>query len=107
MAFSDLVAMAHRAAQVHLGSSHVTYAPSVGAPVTITGMFQDPHALAQGDQSPGVETLCTSVFLRLEDLPTDPLTDNPTITVAGVSYHVDGRDPDGMGGILLSLRKVG
>lgn len=106
MAFVDLAAMARRAALDTFGEV-VTYAPQVGVPVTRTGIFNAQYVLAQGNADAGVETLGPAVFFDLSDLPTDPEIDTPIITVRGVAYHVDERKPDGMGGIVLRLSKVG
>jgi len=46
------------------------------------------------------------VFVRLDDLPVDPVLDEPTLTIRGTSYHVKARNPDGIGGIVLTLREV-
>lgn len=106
MAFSDLAGMARRAALATFGEV-VTYAPQVGAPVTPTGIFNAKYVLSQGTADAGVETLGPAVFFDISDLPGDPETDTPIITIRGVAYHVEERKPDGMGGILLPLRKVG
>jgi len=118
MGFAELVAAADRAAQAMLGGEPVTYAPeSVGLPVqlgaplgvqpvTITGMFDSQFVLAEGDAHAGVEAAGPAVFFRVEDLPADPETDNPTITIRGVDYSVTFRKPDGMGGIVLGLRTI-
>lgn len=106
MAFADLIALADRAAQDHLGGVSVVYAPEVGAPVTVVGIFDENYFYADPGQA-GVETITPAVFLRLEDLPTDPGEDNPTITIAGQDYTVRQRPTDGIGGaVRLLLRKA-
>lgn len=105
MAFADLVEATDRAAQAHLGGVIVTYEPSEGDPVSVTGIFDAQYVLAKGDGEAGVETLGPAVFFRLSDLPVDPELDDPKLTIAGVSYRViERRGPDGMGGIVLALR---
>ena len=104
--FADLVAAADRAAQAALGGETVTYAPEVGDPVDVTGIFDELYVLAKGSAEAGVETLGPAVFLRLEDLPTDPDDDEPTLTIRSVDYRVTERRPDGMGGIVLALRRA-
>ena len=114
MSFFDLVEDADRAAQANLGGEPVTYAPAVGAPVSTTpsgdpllGLFDPGGVNAQGDARVGVEVTKPKVFLLLADLPTDPRNDTPLLTIRGVRYHVEGRSPDGAGGISLDLRTVG
>ncbi len=109
MSFSALVAAADRAAQAALGGETVTYTPTVGAPppaaVQVTGIFDEQYVLAKGSAEAGVEALGPAVFLRLEDLPTDPEDDEPAITIRSVDYRVIERRPDGIGGIVLALRR--
>lgn len=102
-AYSDLVEKVDRAAQSALGGEPVTYAPEVGIPVTVTGIFDEQYVLAKGTAGTGVESLGPAVFFRLEDLPTDPEEDEPTLTIQGKEYRVVERRPDGMGGIVLAL----
>lgn len=105
--FDELVRAADRAAQAALGGVSVTYAPEVGSPVEVTGIFDAQYVLAKGGLAEaGVETLGPAVFLRLEDLPVDPEDDEPTLTIGGVDYRVTERRPDGMGGIVLALRRL-
>lgn len=106
MAFSDLVAAADRAAQRLLGGEIVTYAPLVGAPVSITGIFDSAFVLVKGDAMAGVEATGPVVFFRFSDLPADPESDTPTLTIRGVNYRVIERDRDDMGGIMLILRSI-
>lgn len=105
-AFADLVERVDRAVQGALGGVTVTYQPELGAPVDVTGVFDERYVLAKGSAEAGVETLGPAVFLRLEDLPTDPEDDEPTITIASVVYRVVERRPDGMGGMVLVLRRA-
>jgi hypothetical protein len=104
MGFDDLVDDASRAAQAALGGETVTYRPELGAPVDVTGIFDRQYVLAKGTAEAGVEALGPAVFLRLEDLPTDPEDDDPTLTIGGLDYRVIERRPDGMGWIVLALR---
>lgn len=106
MSFADLVANADRAAQSALGGEPVIYRPAVEAVVTVTGIFDAQYVLAKGSANAGVETLGPAVFLRLEDLPTNPEDDEPTLEIRGVDYRVIERRPDGMGGIVLALRRT-
>lgn len=105
-AYDDLVAQVDRSVQSLLGGEAVVYAPSVGLPVSITGVFDSNYVIAKGDQMAGVETLGPAVFFRVEDLPADPETDDPTLTIRAVNYRVIERHPDDMGGIVLELRRI-
>ena len=105
MSYADDVIAARRVALATFGEP-VTYTPLVGTPVTPTGIFGDQYVLASGSAQAGVSTSNPAVFLLLEDLPTDPREDKPTLTVRGVVYRVHEKLPDGMGGIVLALRKV-
>jgi hypothetical protein len=102
--FEALVAAGDRDVQAFLGSIPLTYQPSVGSPVTLTGVFDEDYV--QAGSEPGVEAAGPAVFLILEDLPTDPMIDHPTLTIRGTDYRVIERHPDGLGGILLVLRTV-
>lgn len=114
MGFADLVDRMDRVVQrVHGEPLPVTYDPSAGPPVTTTptgdpliGVFDLQYVLAKGTANAGVEALGPAVFFRLSDLPVDPETDDPTLTINSVAYRVIERRPDGMGGIVLALRKV-
>jgi len=104
--FALLVADLDRTAQAELGGEPVIYQSAVGAAVPITGIFDAQYVLAQGDAEAGVTTRGPAVFLRLDDLPVDPELDEPTLTIRGTDYHINDRKPDGLGGIVLTLRKV-
>lgn len=106
MSFADLVAQIDRAAQRLLGGELVTYAPQVGAPVQVTGIFDANYVLVKGDAHAGVEATEPAVFFRFSDLPVDPENDEPTITIRGLAYKVIERRPDDMGGIVLVLRRT-
>lgn len=106
MSFADLVAVTDRAVQGLLGGVEVTYAPAVGAPVQVTGMFDENYLLViPGDA--GVEQVGPALFVRLEDLPIVPEDDDPTITIDGKIYRVRERQTDGAagGGIRLLLHR--
>ena len=106
MAFADLIAGVDTAVFAALGGELITYAPAVGSPVTVTGIFDELYVLAKGSAEAGVEALGPAVFVRIADLPVDPEDDEPTLTIRGVDYGVIERRPDGMGGVVLALRKV-
>lgn len=102
-----MVASIDRTAMTLLGGVEVIYQPGIGAPVTVTGIFDTPYVLSQGDVQAGVGTSEIKVFLRIGDLPTDPETDEPILFIGGVAYRVVERDADDFGGITLHLRTDG
>ena len=106
MSFEDLVAAADRAAQAALGGETVTYAPEVGDPVPVTGIFDENYVLAKSSGEAGVVTLGPAVSLLLADLPIDPKDDEPTLTIRGVEYRVSNEVARSMGNIVLALRRV-
>lgn len=106
MSFADLVEMVDRGAMSLLGGETIVYAPAVGLPVPVTGIFDSQFVLAKGDAIAGVEAGRPAVFFRVSDLPTDPMVDTPTLTIKGQAYRVIERDPDDMGGIVLFVRRI-
>lgn len=105
--FSDFVEGIDRAALALLGGVPVIYQPEVGAPVTVTGMFDENYTLLRPGNA-GVEQVGPAVFLRLEDLPVHPDNDEPTLTIGGIAYRIRERQTDGPqgGGITLLLHRV-
>ena len=88
-----------------LGSASISYAPSVGAPVVVSGVFDASYVRV--DLGTGVSSVSPAVFLRLSELPSNPETDEgATVTVAGVAYVAHEVQPDSVGGVLLLLHKV-
>lgn len=104
MAFADLLAYVDRAALRHLGSA-VGYKPEGGASVSVYGIFDAAYVKVDAGNA-GVSSCGPAIFLKLADLPSDPSDDNPEITVAGVAYQVKEAQPDGLGGVLLQLRRA-
>lgn len=108
MSFRELVSDMDDVALATFGDADelaITYAPQGGAAVPVVGIFDEQYVLAKGSANAGVETLSPAVFFRLDDLPADPMNDEPTIVIGGVSYRVHERLPDGIGGIVLAVRK--
>lgn len=107
MGFADLMAVGDSVLRQKLGGV-VTYTPTVGDAVEVDGIFTAPHTNVDlGEQGGGVSTVSPTVFLTLDDLPSDPKTDTTaTVTVDGVTYSWHDVQPDGMGGVLLLLHKV-
>ena len=106
MAFSDLVTTMDRAAHTHVGGVSVVYTPSVGAAVSVTGMFDEQYLDAEGSNT-RVGTVTPSIVVRLEDLPDDPRTSRPTLTINSLGYTLKGWKTDGVegGSIRLVLRR--
>jgi hypothetical protein len=103
-----LVAAADRAALKHLGGSTVRYtpAPETGqAPVDVQGLFEASFVRVDAGHA-GAVSAGPAVFLRLEDLPTDPEEDEPTVTVGEVEYRVREPQKDGQGGVVLFLHRM-
>lgn len=104
LSYADHIARADRAAQVRLGGTTVTYAPGVGAPVSVTGIFDEAYAHVQ-EGGAGIESVGPSVRLMLADLPLDPANDTPLLTIGGVVYRPHTRIREGMGAIRLLLHR--
>lgn len=104
MSFTALLVQADRLTLSTLGES-VTYSPSEGAAVLVTGIFDEAYVLVDGGQA-GVSSAGPAVFLLLADLPSDPADDEAVITRASIDYSVREAKPDGQGGILLLLHKA-
>lgn len=104
MGFAELLAVADRAVRDHLGAT-IRYRPEFGDPVDVRGIFDATYLRADVGMA-GVATCGPAVFLRLEDLPTDPTKDNPLITVNGVNYRRKEAHRDGQGGVVLFLMRA-
>lgn len=83
----------------------VLYAPSVGSPVTVEGIFDSVYVRVDLGQ-PGISSSGPAVFLRLEDLPSNPKDDPAAVlTIYGVTYVAHEVLPDGIGGVRLLLHR--
>lgn len=113
MSFADLIAAADRAAIAAFGDSEdgepvpVEYTPNGGDAVPVTGIFDEQYLLVEGSSDAGVSVTAPALFVRLEDLPEDPRDESsdPTVAIRGVEYRVTECKPDGIGGIVLVLRR--
>ena len=103
MGYADLVLAADHAAKVLLGGVTATYAPEVGAPVSVVGLFDERYVKVTAGSHGAVESCGPAFFCHIADLPIDPENDDPTITIAGTAYNVVERQRDGVGGIRLLL----
>lgn len=108
MGFAANVGRVDRSARQILGGEEMLYkAGGVGPGVTVTGIFDAQYVLqARSGDDPGVCATAPAVFLQRADLPSDPDTDEPTVTIGGVLYRVDHPETAGMGSVVLVLRKV-
>ncbi len=105
MAFADLVSAADRAVQGHLGGETVIYTPLHEDPVEVTGVF-DARYVRVDSGNGDVEQVGPAVWLKLADLPVNPEEDDPTLEIAGKTYTVHERQPDGLGSVLLLLHRA-
>lgn len=104
MDWGQLLATTDRAVVSGLGRA-VTYAPAVGAPVVVTGIYDDAHLETTAGVA-GVTTSTPAVWLILDDLPTDPEVDEPTVTVGADVFSVAEVHKDSNGaGVTLLLRR--
>lgn len=126
MGFAELIPLVDRTVVDLLGDEPVIYQPSASgggsfsgafshafssvafpAAVEVTGIFDASYLLVRADADGGaLETVVPAVFLELADLPTDPMTDDPTLIIRGTTYRVFERRPADFGSIVLALRKV-
>ncbi len=105
MSFGDLLTVADVAVRAHLGDA-VTYTPTVGSPVEVTGPFDRVYVKVDAQQA-GISSSGPAVWLSLDDLPSDPAVDTAaTVTIGGTVYRPHTYEPDGKGGILLLLHEV-
>lgn len=105
MSFGDLQRTMDRAVLEHLGGP-VTYTSAEGDTVEVIGIFDRSYVRLDAGEA-GVSSTGPALFVRLEDLPADPETDNPTIMVDGTKYRVREVEPDGRGGVRLLMHVVG
>ncbi len=76
----------------------VTFRPSAGAPIVITGILETGARLEEN--SPGTYAL---LFIRAAELPAPPARGDE-VEVAGASYKVFEIEADAAGGVKLALR---
>jgi hypothetical protein len=109
MSFVDLLESTDRTVMRTLGEKSedatIVYASGVGAAVPVDGVFDAAYRRENAGEA-GVSTSEPAVFLRLEDLPSDPRTDSPTVTINGTAYAVREVEPDGDGGVRLFLQEA-
>lgn len=103
MAFPEILAAADRAALQHLGGPFF-YKPFGAAAVELRGIFDAAYVRVDVGQA-GVSSAGPAIFCRLADLPADPESDEPEVTVEGVTYRLREIQKDGLGGVLLLLHR--
>lgn len=103
MGFHDEIAAVTRAALSSKLGDPVTYTPSVGSAVDVSGFFDETYTQINLGEV-GVSSTGPAVFLMLADLPSDPETDaGATVTFASKVYTITEARPVGAGGVLLRL----
>lgn len=110
-AFDELIERADRAVHSVLGAQEITYAPTVGAPVPVTGIFDEQYVLVGGELDARVAATGPAFFCRRSDLPAGFEEDRPTLTIETLrdgiwDFEVTEFHPDGVGGVLLVLRRI-
>jgi hypothetical protein len=105
MVWPALLEMADRATLSAFGDSTITYSPSAGSPVTVSGIFDATYVIVETGHA-DVASSGPAVFLRLSDLPSDPEQDTPIITISDADYSVREVKKDGQGSVLLLLHMV-
>src|SRR5689334_19327848 len=80
------------------------YTPQGGSPVEVSGIFERAYVPVDAGLA-GVQSEGPAIFYRLQDLPVDPATDVPSISVDGNTYRVTEVHKDGDGGVRLILHR--
>lgn len=80
------------------------YTPGAGGTVTVDGIF-DAAYVRVGVGEAGVSSTTPMVFYRLDDLPSNPDDDDPTITVHGDAYRVTEVQKVGTDAVRLLLHR--
>lgn len=105
MAFADFLSAADVAIR-DLAGGDVVYTPTVGAAVTVRGVF-DAAYVKVDMQNAGVSSQGPAVWLNLSDLPAGAVSDRgAVVTVSGVAYKRHEAKLDGTGGVVLLLHRT-
>lgn len=94
-----------------LGGKVVRYAPRVGEPVDVRGMFTKPYLRGELGEA-GIVSSEPAVDFdpveagKLRARGIDPTNDDPVITIDGAQYRVREPQQDERGGVRLLLRKA-
>lgn len=104
--WDDALLISDRAVQTVFGEVAV-YRSALDVTISLPrAVFSNEYSSIDGDES-GVPTSLPALWVRLDDLPVDPLSDDGEVTVAGFVYRVIDVKPDGEGGAWLVLQKIG
>ena len=103
MTFAALLATADRAVMRTLGEA-AEGETIIYAGVFVDGVFDAAYKREEVGEA-GASSAEPAVFLRLADLPSDPRTTSPTMTIRGVAYAVREAEADGDGGVRLFLQE--
>lgn len=82
----------------------VAYVPIVGPPLTVTGIFDNPHSESPFPGGAPVSSNRPTLGVDLADFALPP-TDGDLVTIVGTIYKVIDTDEDGQGGAVLRLQK--
>lgn len=104
-AWDALIEAADRACIAALGTTSITYTSSDNQTVVVDGLFQASTVPINAGEA-GATSTGPWIFVRLEDLSSDPDNDGPTITVGSQDYTVAKSDKDGLGGVKIHLHKA-
>lgn len=104
MSFSDLLADTDDATLTHLaGAEVVVYRDGAGNETTVRAIFEAKHQTSSLGES-GISDCAPSLFLRLEDLPTNPREDlDALFLVDDRAYSARDVQRDGQGAALILL----
>lgn len=111
MDFDAALARADLAVLDLLGGKVVRYAPRVGQPVDVRGMFSKPYLRGELGEAGVVSSAPAVEFdpaeaAKLRALGIDPVNDDPVLTVDGVTYRTREPQQDERGGVRLLLREA-
>lgn len=86
-------------------SRAAVYTHASGAVSQITGVFDQPHQVLDGQGEVRIDSIQPSFGIRLEDLAEEP-ADRDQIEISGRAYRINSVQEDGQGGakLILSLK---
>lgn len=83
----------------------VTYTPSGGDPVEVTGIFQAQHQTVETEGELTFSSTAPVLWIRLADWPQAPARFDGVI-VDAAAYIIEDVRPDGQGGVKLILKRA-
>lgn len=107
MAFDAQLGALDDAVLGHLaGSETIAYRPGSGFQVELRAIFEEAFQILAADDL-RVMSSGPAVFVRLEDLPSDPETDREArVLVNGTVHRIARVQADGQGGAVLILHRA-